>query len=618
MLLYRVSALSLVRETATGAEALVQRLSESFRFAYGAAPSAGESKAWARSLPVLAADLVSAGLDQVEVLIEYQLPQTSKRADAVLCGIHPRSGRPSYVVVELKQWTQASAVDIAPDLCRVPGLGDQLHPVDQVCRYAEYMRDFIRALDTNEAELAGAAYLHNMSAGSAEWLADRVKDDHGRLFTADSREEFQTFLRSRLSPASGAGAADTLLRSAVGPSKKLLDLAAAEIRDREQFILLDEQQVAFSLVVRAVHRAREANSKQIVIVTGGPGSGKSVIALAVLGDLSRIGYSVLHATGSRAFTLTLRKVAGSRAPRVQSMFKYFNNFIESRKNELDVLVCDEAHRIRETSANRYTRAELRTGRSQTEELIDVARVPVFLLDEHQGVRPGEIGTVHELESVARRLGIEVVRVDLDGQFRAGGSALYDTWVRRLLGLEPGGPVPWNHDEDRYSVRVADSPSALEDALGRQLAQGFGARMTAGFCWDWSDADDDRLIDDVRIGAWHRPWNVKGERRVGDAPPSQLWATDPNGFSQVGCIYTAQGFEYDWNGVIFGPDLVWRGGAWVARPEASADTMVARRSTPQEFDRLVRHVYKVLLTRGMVGTVLYSTDRETQELLASLV
>lgn len=321
-----------------------------------------------------------------------------------------------------------------------------------------------------------------MSGRSAEWLADRVKDDHGRLFTAASRDEFQVFLRSRLSPATGTAAADTLLRSAVGPSKKLLDLAAAEIRDREQFILLDEQQVALSLVIRAVHRAREANSKQIVIVTGGPGSGKSVIALAILGDLSRIGYSVLHATGSRAFTLTLRKVAGSRAPRVQNMFKYFNNFIDSRKNELDVLVCDEAHRIRETSANRYTRAELRTGRSQTEELIDVARVPVFLLDEHQGVRPGEIGTVHELESVAQRVGIEVVRVSLDGQFRAGGSALYDTWVTRLLGLEPGGPLPWNHDEDRYSVRVADSPSALEHVLEQQLAQGFGARMTAGFCW----------------------------------------------------------------------------------------------------------------------------------------
>ena len=457
-----------------------------------------------------------------------------------------------------------------------------------------------------------------MTTGGAQWLADRVKDNDGRLFTAASRDEFQAFLRSRLSPATGAGAADTLLRSAVGPSKKLLDLAAAEIREQEQFILLDEQQVAFSLVVRAVHRAREANSKQIVIVTGGPGSGKSVIALALLGDLSRIGYSVLHATGSRAFTLTLRKVAGSRAPRVQSMFKYFNNFIDARKNGLDVLVCDEAHRIRETSANRYTRAQLRTGRSQTEELIDAARVPVFLLDEHQVVRPGEIGTVHEIESVAQRLGIEVVRVDLDGQFRAGGSALYDTWVRRLLGLEPGGPLPWNHDDDRYSVRVADSPSALEQALGQQLAQGLGARMTAGFCWDWSDAQEDGLIDDVRIGEWHRPWNVKGERRVGDAPPSQLWATDPKGFSQVGCIYTAQGFEYDWNGVIFGPDLVWRAGAWVARPEASADTVVARRATAEEFDRLIRHVYKVLLTRGMVGTILYSTDRETQEFLASLV
>lgn len=153
MSLYRVSAMSLSQETSTGAGTLVQRLSERFRFAYGADPAASERKAWARSLPVLASDLVSAGLGQVEVLIEYQLPQTSKRADVVLCGIHPRSGRPSFVVVELKQWTQAETVDTAPDLSRVPGLGDRLHPVDQVRRYAEYMRDFIRALDANAAEL---------------------------------------------------------------------------------------------------------------------------------------------------------------------------------------------------------------------------------------------------------------------------------------------------------------------------------------------------------------------------------------------------------------------------------------------------------------------------------
>jgi len=619
--LYRVTASSLAAEASQDSDALVHRLSEAFAFAYGYSTTDGERRAWARSLPVLASDLLAVGLDKVEVLIEYRLPQSSKRADVVLCGTHPRSGKPSYVVVELKQWTHAEPVVDADDLCLVPGLGTVLHPVEQVSRYGQYLRDFVSVLDDLDegaAELAGAAYLHNMTASDADWLADRVADDGGRLFTATSRDGFQRFLASRLSASSGALAADTLLRSRVSPSKKLMDLAADEVRDREQFVLLDEQQVACSLVTRSVHRAREANTKQVVIITGGPGSGKSVIALSLLGELSRLHYPVVHATGSRAFTLTLRKIAGDRAPRVKALFKYFNDFAAARKNELDVVICDEAHRIRETSASRFTRAELRTGRPQVEELIDVARVPVFLLDEHQAVRPGEIGTVQAIEAAADRLGVDTVRVDLDGQFRAGGSAAYDTWVRRLLGLEAGGPVQWEPEEEPYQLMLAESPSELEQQLRKHLEQGHGARMTAGFCWEWSDPVGDGLVLDVQIGDWHRPWNVRGERRVGDAPPSQLWATDPHGFDQVGCVYTAQGFEYDWNGVIFGDDLVWRDGTWVSRPDRSADKQVARRASPEEFHRLVRHVYKVLLTRGMVGTVLYSTDPETQDLFRTVV
>lgn len=587
-------------------------------FSYGRQAGESEQRSWARSLPVLASDLLEAGLHKAEVLIEYRLPQTSKRADVVVCGRHPRTGEASYLVVELKQWTHAEPVPGADDLCQVPGLGAVLHPVDQVSRYRRYLRDFVRVLDDDAVELAGAAYLHNMTASDGDWLADRVVDDAGRLFTATSREAFQKFLASCFDGTSGARAADTLLRSPVSPSKKLMDLAADEVRDREQFVLLDQQQTAYSQVIRAVHRSREANTKQAVIVTGGPGSGKSVIALSLLGELSRLHYPVVHATGSRAFTLTLRKVAGARAPRVQALFKYFFNFDTARKNELDVLICDEAHRIRETSANQYTKAELRTGRPQVEELIDAARVPVFLLDEHQAVRPGEIGTVHAIEAAAARLGVDFVHVDLDGQFRAGGSAAYDTWVKRLLGLEEGGPVPWDEEDEPYRLALAESPSELERHLRTRIEAGQGARMTAGFCWQWSDPGDDGLVLDVQIGDWHRPWNVRGDRRVGDAPPSQLWATDPHGFGQVGCVYTAQGFEYDWNGVIFGDDLVWRDGKWVSRPDRNADRQVTRGASPEEFHRLVRHVYKVLLTRGMVGTVLYSTDAETQDLFRSLV
>jgi DUF2075 family protein len=143
-------------------------------------------------------------------------------------------------------------------------------------------------------------------------------------------------------------------------------------------------------------------------------------------------------------------------------------------------------------------------------------------------------------------------------------------------------------------------------------------MTAGFCWQWSDPRiDGSLVDDVVIGEWRKPWNLRGEKPVGEAPVSSLWATDPSGFGQIGCIYTAQGFEYAWNGVIFGPDLVWRENRWRAVPGESKDYPV-KKATPEAFGHLIRNTYKVLLTRGLAGTVLYSTDPETRAMLASLV
>lgn len=614
MPLYRASVARLRSEIESGT--LVPTLTEQFRHRVGHSPAPSEVRSWERSLQVLSADIVQAGLEDVEALVEYQLPMTSKRADVVLCGVHPRTGAPSYVIVELKQWTRALMLDGSDDICVLEGMGERLHPAEQVRRYCVHLGDFAAALEDHPEWLAGVAYLHNATDLDVDGLWALPPTDQSRMFTGQRRGEFIDYLRARLAPKSGADAADQLLSSAIRPSKQLLTLAAEEVQNREQFVLLDEQQTAYSLVMRAVDQARRANAKEIIIVSGGPGSGKSVIALSLLGELSRQGRTVLHATGSSAFTQTLRRVAGARQPRVRGMFKYFNQFAGAEQNGIDVLILDEAHRIRETSANRYTKAALRTGRPQVDELIDAARVPVFLLDEHQVVRPGEIGTVADIKQAATRMGLSTRLVSLDGQFRCGGSRAYEHWVLRLLGLEGDGPVEWEGDE-HFVLDVAEAPSAMEEHMRRFLQQGYGARLAAGYCWKWSDPVPGGLVEDVRIGDWKRPWNNKKPSSHAGAPGTPFWASDPAGFEQVGCVYTAQGFEYDYSGVIMGPDLVWRTDRWVARPEYSHDTQV-KRGTPQEFDRAVRNTYKVLLTRGMRGTSVYSTDAETQELLRSLV
>ena len=622
MTLLRHSAVGLAALTSEGSIEL--RLTEQMLHHTGRRPSPAEAVSWKRSLPFLAQDLIDAGLGNVEVLVEHHLPLTSKRADVVLAGRHPRTGDPSYVVVELKQWSRAHAYDGDPELVLVDGMphGPKLHPVAQVRGYCDYITDFTKALHDFDDAVAGAAYLHNATVETdVAALYDYPQDSTGRLFTGARRGDFVEFLRERLdSTTPGAPYADLLLSSGVAPSKQLLAVAAEEVQQREQFVLLAEQRLAFSLVMHEVERARSADSKAIVIVTGGPGSGKSVIALSLLGELARRGRTVLHATGSRSFTQTLRKVAGARAPRVQRMFKYFNQFMDADRNGLDVLTLDEAHRIRETSVDRYTRAALRTGRPQIDELISAARVPVFLLDEHQIVRPGELGTVADIERHAAMMNLPVHRIDLDGQFRCGGSEEYVDWVLRLLGLSEAAPISLEADP-AFSVVVAESPAEMEAILEAKMAEGYGARMAAGYCWPWSDPrSDGSLVPDVQIDGWARPWNLKGDRALGEAPPAPLWAHDPRGFGQVGCVYTAQGFEYDWSGVILGPDLVWREGRFVSMRGENRDPDFRNRTrvSDSDFDRLVRNVYKVLLTRGMVGTVIYSTDEETRWTLRRLL
>lgn len=279
-------------------------MSEQFAFVYGHRPSPAEVRSWERSLSVLTNDLHDAGLDQVEILLEYRLPLTSRRVDAVLCGVHPRTTDSSYVVVELKQWSRAMAVDGTDDVVLDDGRGRRLHPAAQVGGYCEYIADFNAPLSGKTERLSGVAYLHNANDEGVAGLWDYPQSRTTRMFTGQRRGEFLAFLQSALSPASGAAAADDLMSAAIKPRKQLMALAAKEIQDREQFVLIDQQQVAYSMVMRAVNQGRAAATKHVVIVTGGPGSGKSVIALSLLGELSRQGRTVLHATGSSAFTQT--------------------------------------------------------------------------------------------------------------------------------------------------------------------------------------------------------------------------------------------------------------------------------------------------------------------------
>ncbi|MFC4122019.1 DUF2075 domain-containing protein [Nonomuraea zeae] len=580
-------------------------------------PGAPEVRSWAGSIPTVVQLLLEAGLGDVQVLLELKAPITDVRMDMVLVGAHPKDERRmSIVVVENKQW---SWVQPDGDMVRISRDGKpQLHPATQVWGYRQVLTSYVPLL--RDATISGIVNLHNAEGRYVETIKPRAQglgDEIAgwvTLFGGDQRDAFKETLLRLLSPKKAAEHAQFLLEAPVTSTEGLMTRVADAAHGRQVFPLLDEQREAYDYVRRLVATSRRGTRKEVVLIVGGPGTGKSVIAVELLGAFNRQGVRAFHATGSRSFTQTLWRYAGLAGDE-RGGFTYFNTFADATPNDIDVLIADEAHRVRETSRNRRGDDDLREPPLQVDELIDAAQVPVFLLDEHQIVRRGEVGSVEMIRDAAERLGCDVHQINLRHQFRCGGSPAYVDWVGRLFGLRPGQDLPVWRPVEGYELYVAPTPAAMEVFLNEQMRNKHKARIAAGFCWPWNPPKDDGALPlDVEIEEWRRPWNLQAKKHLGRIPPWPLWATDPGGYGQIGCVYSAQGFEYDYAGVIVGPDLVWRTDRWVAERVRNQDD---DQRGARNFDMVARNTYRVLATRGMRGTVLYAVDRPTNLWLASL-
>lgn len=449
-------------------------------------------------------------------------------------------------------------------------------------------------------------------SATEELFATRHADTLKRnpIFTGDQTDQLAGYLNERLSAGDGIPIMAAVLESKYRPSKKLLDHTAAMVRGQTEFVLLDEQLVVFNSVMTAARESFHQTKKGVMLVKGGPGTGKSVIALNLMGELAKQSYNAHHATGSKAFTENVRRIVGSRA---SAQFKYFNSYGPAASNDIDVLILDEAHRLRETSDSRYTPKAKRSDLAQVDELIRAAKVSVFFIDDLQGVRPNEVGTSDLIAEAALRNNAEIDVFELEAQFRCAGSDAFVSWVDNTLGLaETANPV-WEGTEG-FDFRIVDSVEQLDALIRSKADEGFSARLTAGFCWRWSDPEPDgTLVNDVKIGTWEMPWNARPDagRLAANVPPSNFWASNPNGINQIGCIYTAQGFEFDYVGVIVGRDLRWDAASsdWIGDPSESQDSIVKR--SGKQFTELVKRTYRVLLTRGMKGCYVYFEDGTTR-------
>jgi uncharacterized protein len=297
------------------------------------------------------------------------------------------------------------------------------------------------------------------------------------------------------------------------------------------------------------------------------------------------------------------------------LLQYFNSYALADAGAIDVLVMDEAHRVRKSSNNRFTPKAKKSERAQIDELVDAARVSVFFVDDHQTVRPDEIGSSAFIREAAVRHNARYYEAELQTQFRCAGSDRYVDWLDQLLEIRKTGVRTLDPNEE-FDFRIVDDPFELDRLVRERAAAGHSARLTAGFCWPWSDPlPDGTLVDDVRIGEYRRAWNAKPEaaRLAKGIPKADVWASDPAGVDQIGCIYTAQGFEFDYAGVVFGPDLVYDRTIkeWRGVPAASYDRIVRTRAGAR-FTDCVKNAYRVLMTRGMKGCYALFINEATAE------
>lgn len=619
MRLYSGYSPDFIRETTRNQ--IAERLKTAFFNYYRFNPSPGEVQSWRNSLRAMKDVMEIADLRDHGVLLEYQLPLSSKRIDCILCG-KDGNQTDNAVLVELKQWEKCESTE--PDKLVRSWVGgrhrDVLHPSVQVGQYRQYLQDSHEAFHDgdNPVSLSACSYLHNYVPATDDAILQPKFSDviaENPMFDADGAEKLAGFLETRLRCGLGRDVLERVEKSRFKPSKKLMDHVSTVIKSRSPWTLIDEQLVAFEKIKSTVRHGAFGRRKQVVLVRGGPGTGKSVLAINLMADLLREGRNAHYATGSKAFTETLWEVIGSRS---KTTFKYFNSYGRAEFNEVDVLICDESHRIRETSNNRFTKKEFRSTKPQIMEILDAAKVSVFFIDDKQVVRPNEIGsTQHILESAAK-IGAEVSDFELEVQFRCAGSDGFVNWIDNTLGVRKTANVIWEGHEG-FEFRIVESPEVLEREIRKKAAEGFTARVAAGFCWPWSEPrSDGTLEDDIVIGGYKRPWDAKpGSKTLAPGIPSAaLWATDPNGIDQIGCVYNIQGFELDYVGVIWGLDLRYSldQQEWIGDKTKSADSVVKR--SKERFADMIKNTYRVLLSRGMRGCYVHFMDKETERFFRS--
>lgn len=586
-----------------------------FRVSLGYSPSPNEIESWRNSMQYMSNVLHHDSIaDDAGVSIEYRIPQTSKRIDFVLTG-ESEDHMCTAVIVELKQWTNVAATEKDGVVRTFIGGSERevAHPSYQAWTYAALLEDFNEAIETDSIQLVPCAYLHNCESDDvvkAPFYSEHLR--RAPSFLRKDVETLQAFIRQHIKYGDAAKIMYRIEKGRIRPSKDLANALASLLKGNQEFLLIDDQKLVYET---ALQLAGEATSdrKNVLIVNGGPGTGKSVVAVNLLVEATKRGWLAQYVTKNAAPRVVYEsKLTGSMTKtRITNLFKGSGAYVETPENTFDALIVDEAHRLNEKSGM-YQNA----GENQIKEIIGASQFSVFFIDEDQRVTFRDIGENEEIRGWAQKAGANVYELTLESQFRCNGSDGYLAWIDNVLQVRRTANESLEGID--YDFRVFDSPSELRDAIFAKNKINNGARLVAGYCWDWISKKKGSAGENDIVFANHdfaMKWNLDSH--------GSLWILQSESVTEVGCIHTCQGLEIDYVGVIIGPDLVVRGGKVVtdATKRAKTDSSIKGykklfKTDPEEArakaDRIIKNTYRTLMTRGAKGCYVYCTDRETRE------
>lgn len=572
---------------------------------------AAEIKSWANSLGFMERIMRD---DQIPsdcgIAIEYQIPQTGKRIDFIISGQDP-DNKDSVMLIELKQWSEANLTNKDSIVETYVGgrIGEHTHPSYQAWSYATLLQGFNEVVYTENISLHPCAYLHNYVEDNViknEFYADYISK--APVFLKSDAHKLSEFIKKHIRYGDKSNILYRIENGRIRPSKLLADSVSKMLKGNQEFVMIDDQKVVYENAVALACKA-SVKKKQVLIVQGGPGTGKSVVAINLLVALTQKGllskYVSKNAAPRAVYESKLK--GNATGTEIRNFFGGSGAFIDTKSSEFDALIIDEAHRL-----NKFSGLFGNLGENQIKEIIDATKFAVFFIDEDQRVTLKDIGRQEEIEKWAYRAGAELTEMSLSSQFRCNGSDGYLSWLDNTLQIKETANNLF--EEIDYDFKVVDTPSELRSIIVEKNKVNNRSRIVAGYCWKWPSKKNPNAYDiEFPEYDFRMKWNLTEE--------GSKWIISPDSVNQIGCIHTCQGLEVDYIGVIIGEDLVVRNGQVItdASKRASSDNSVKGykkmlKENPVEaahtLDLIIKNTYRTLMTRGMKGCYIYCVDQET--------